>query len=263
MLVLDLDAPGAKDRALVKFFARAHSVDAALEGWRLALWCPHRPAALGRVTRGHDRGDAPEGVVAFGWPGQAAKKAKKGKRAPGKGKDENLALVPVAAVIERPALLEAGQRVVLARRELPAEMFHLLRARLRYEPDLAEQILGWWYGRDDELPTREPPWRPTGSLLVEGGGDLREGARCLVLVEVDDCWFVLSERALLTYAFGIRLDNREPLRFVDQRLETWRVEQAGAIDIEQVRARFGAGAAERAREDAASVEVVVTREQVV
>lgn len=294
MLVMDIEAADLSERTLIKFFARAHSVDAALEGWRLALWCPRRPAALADVSDASAQSDIPAGMVAFGWAEggvkqSKAKKAKKGQKGQkskpskldqGQNKTLHVALVPVAAVLAHPALIEAGQQVVLARRELPAGVFELLRETLGYEPDLETQLPGWWYGFDDELPDREPPWRPTGALVPalasrpggEGEGDcgdgagpadLRDGARCLVMVEVDDCWLVLSERGLRTYAFGQRLADGEGVRFVRKTgtgLEVWRVMAAGVIDVADIGARFGAEAAERARKDAPAVLVTVSRE---
>lgn len=295
MLVMDIEAADPSERTLIKFFARAHSVDAALEGWRLALWCPRRPAALAHVSDVSAQGDIPAGMVAFGWPetdraGDAkARKPKKGKMARGRdgkkkgGDKETMRVVPLATVLAHPALIEAGQQVVLARRELPVAVFRMLRETLGYEPDLETQLPGWWYGLDDELPDREPPWRPTGALLPEapsgpggdgdgdcggdGGGpaDLRDGARCLVMVEVDDCWLVLSERGLRTYAFGQRLADGEGVRFVRSTghgLEVWRAMAAGVIEVAGIEARFGAEAAERARKDAPAVLVTVTREPV-
>jgi hypothetical protein len=84
-----------------------------------------------------------------------------------------------------------------------------------------------------------------------------------VLIEVDDCWFVLSERALLTYAFGSRLTAGEPLRFVRSTkagLERWLAQPAAGISFAEVEARFGPAVARRARRDAAAVLVRMHRE---
>ena len=201
MLVLDIESKDPKDRALMGFFALAHSVDAAIEGWQLALWCPKGPpdALSSHVTGKQAKSDASKGsMAAFGWPRQ--------------GRAKNC-VVPIDDGFDASKLIQPEQQVVLARRELPENIQGVLRRTLSYKPDLEKQILGWWYGLDDELPDQKPPWRPTASLLPEGGGDLQEGKRCLVLIDVNDCWLVLSERALRTYTFGDRLAEGESVRF--------------------------------------------------
>lgn len=251
--MLALEAPDPRDAPLVRFFARAHSVDAALEGWRLALWCPREPELLGRV-----RGRA--GEVAFGWPAGA-----------GRASTVRIATVPGDVLVRTPDLLEPHQRVVLAKRQLPREVFDLLRARLAYEPDVPGQILGWWYDVDDPLPETRPAWRETAALLPMDG-DLRDGVECLVLVDVNDYAFVLSERALRTYTFGARIAENEPLlflRFGSAGREVWRVTPGEPLEVDAVAARFAldrdhpfaadGALTSRVRRDARSVVVRVER----
>jgi len=253
--MLALESPDPRDAPLVRFFARAHSVDAAIEGWRLALWCPKEPAALERM-RGHEGTE-----VVFGWPGS-------GGRAP----TIRVATVPVHVLVRAPELLESGQRVVLAKRQLPDEVFDLLRDRLGYEPDVPGQITGWWYDVDDHLPETPPAWRETAALLP-AEGTLRDGVESLVLVDVNDCAYVLSERALRTYTFGARIAEDEPLLFVRFTVagrEVWRVTPAEPLDANTVAVRFArhrdslfaadGTLASRVRRDARSVVVRVVRD---
>lgn len=223
MPMLALESPDPHDAPLVRFFARAHSVDAALEGWRLAVWCPKEPVALERV-RGHEGAE-----VVFGWPGPG-----------GRAQMIKVAAVPVDVLIRSPELLESGQRVVLAQRQLPHEVFDLLRDQLGYEPDVPGQITGWWYDVDDPLPETRPAWRETAALLPADGG-LRDGVECLVLVDVSDCAYVLSERALRTYTFGARIAENTPLlfvRFIAAGREVWRVTPGEPLDADAVAVRF-------------------------
>jgi len=246
-----LETPDPGDKPLVEFFRHAHSVQAALEGWRLALWCEREPAALDALI---ERGGRP---VMFGWPS--------GPRRP----FVRVAGISVDQLLAHPALIEPGQRVVLARRELPPEVFALLREQLGYEPDVVGQVLGWWYELDEAIPTQRPRWRPTGGLLPEGGR-LEDGVECLVLVEVNDCRYVLSERALSTYTFGATLAEGEELRFVwypDGQRQVWTVRAREPISPREAARRFpavaeeaGANLTPRARADARSVVVRVARD---
>jgi len=250
MLALEYADP--KDASLARFFAYAHSVEAALTGWRLALWCSAEPAGLGML-----RGE--EGPIAFGWPMSRVGSTK-------------VATIPMTTFLMHQDLVEPGQRVVLARRELPASVFSLLRTQLGYAPDVPGQIGGWWYDVDEPLPESQPPWRQTAMLLPPDENGLRDGTECLLLVDVNDCAYVLSVPALRTYTFGERLADGEEqrlVRFIDDQREVWRVTQAQPLRPNEVAMRFKRHGAHlfssessigsRVRQDAASVVVRVER----
>lgn len=252
--MLAIESPDPKDRPLLQFFADTHSVEAALAGYELALWCPAEPP-LGVLRQ-------ESGAVLFGWPSSSKKK------------NAGRAWTSVDAICEHPELLTGSETVVLARRRLSARVFEILRERLGYVPDIPGQIAGWWYDEDDVLPTSPPPWRPTGLLLPPGEGGLHDGDECLVLVEVNDCAYVLSVRALRTYTFGARLDDGQSLRFVrfEAGRQVWRVTPRPPLEPTQIPDRFSSRIANRfvggrdetvaprIRTDAPSVLVRVQRE---
>lgn len=253
MLTLDMATDTPLERELVAFFGEAQSVDAVLDGLKLALWCPKGPPAA--LTAAQRYIEDRQGLAAFGWPrGRSSGRQSRSRL--------GTARVAVAGVLATPALFEPGQRVVLARRELPRAIFAELAARLEYQPDLLGQVLGWWYGLDDELPATRPLFRETGGVFPEGG-TLEDGVSALVLVEVNDCWLVLSERGLLTYRFGLRLVDEHEVKFVRANvdLEIWRARLIDPTPPGEVLSRFGQAAAERARHDAGAVTVRCTRER--
>lgn len=84
----------------------------------------------------------------------------------------------------------------------------------------------------------------------------------LLLVEIDDYWRVLSDRALRVYDVGAGLDDGQPVQFAqwkDRRRLVWNVQLAAPISLKTVRSRFGAEAARRAVPHALSIVVSCTR----
>lgn len=237
MLVMDVRGLSGEDRAYARFWNHLHSIESALEGVKLGLWLRGRPS-LPVVSDMAMNGP----LVALAWPRQ--------------GDDFESEKRPL-----REDMLEAldWQNVVavpLARFELPPEVHQALRQHIGYSPTMDGQVSGWWSEEDDGIPAR----RPSGALLPPKGQKLDSGSECLVLVDVDDWWGVLSSLGLGGYSFGIRLEAGEVVRFVDEQGQRWLVRLIGDVASHELRDRWGDQAAERARPGAPAVRVTVSAE---
>jgi hypothetical protein len=121
-----------------------------------------------------------------------------------------------------------------------------------YAATLPTQVSGWWTDA-----TQQPGSRPSGALLPEGG-ELADERECLVLVDVDDWWGILSPIGLGRYTFGAQLEAGETISFIDETGRRWAVRQVSDADPAEVRARWGAQAAERARAGLPAIRVKVS-----
>jgi len=90
------------------------------------------------------------------------------------------------------------------------------------------------------------------------GGELADERECLVLIDVDDWWGVLSPFGLGTYTFGAQLEAGETISFLDETGRRWAVRRISDADPTEVRARWGADAAERTRMGLPAVRVKVS-----
>lgn len=236
MLFMDTEGLRGAEKQFARFWSRAHAVDSLMDGWQLALWYRQQPAwASSQVRR--NRSDT---IAAIAWPGD--------------GRRRNWKLLSVDVFVQNPAFLVGAVSVVLARKRLPPDVFRLLEERLDYRRELPGQVNGWWYEAVEKVPSTRPDWRHTGALYSPPQG-IGTGRECLVLVEIDDWWGVLSERALYTYTFGSHLADGETVAFLCDHSELGGVELSLARRINHgiVHTDFGVAAAERARDDAKTV----------
>lgn len=231
MLVMDVRGLAGTDRAYARFWNYLHSIDSALSGVKLGLWLKN-PASV--PARSSDGGI----VVELGWA---------------VGDDQ---FETARRVIRPDALSEfdwsAVQAVALARFELPRWVHDLLASRMGYSATLPAQVSGWW---TDAM--QKPGSRPGGALLPEGG-ELANERECLVLVDVDDWWGILSRIGLGRYMFGAQLEAGETIGFLDETGRRWAVRRVSDADPNEVRARWGAPAAERARSGQPAIRVKVS-----
>lgn len=230
MLVMDVRGLSGSDRAYARFWNHLHSIETALAGVKLGLWL-RGPASIPAESPGG------EVVVELGWSISA---------------DQfQYTRAVMGADAFRTFDWSTVQAVALARFELPKWTHDLLTQRTGYAAVVPGQVSGWW--TDQPMPAS----RPDGALLPEGGmlADQRE---CLVLVDVDDWWGVLSGVGLGSYTFGAQLEAGETVSFLDGDGRRWAVRRIEDAEPGEVRARWGAQAAERARAGAPAVRVRVS-----
>jgi hypothetical protein len=231
MLVMDVRGLAGTDRAYARFWNHLHSIESALSGVKLGLWLK---TAVPIPARSSEEGV----VVELGWP---------------VGDDQ----FETARRVLRPDSLSefdwsTVQAVALARFELPRWTHELLANRLGYVATLPNQVSGWWTDAMQRSGSR-----PHGALLPEGG-EIADDRECLVLVDVDDWWGVLSPLGLGTYTFGTQLEAGETVSFLDETGQRWAVRRVPDADPNEVRARWGGYVAERARPGQPAVRVKVS-----
>ena len=236
------EARDPRKRQYAEFWNLVHSLEHT-SNVRLGVWRDKQPVR----TTTPVISSTPHAV--FGWPGRSK---------------PNWAPLPIDALEQNPEILGTGEpnNVVLARRNLPKTLFQALEQRYDYHPDLDGQEEGWWFTDGRSIPRSQPRSRSTIALLPEASGlrshGLQEGVECLVLVEVDDWWAVLSERALRVYEVGAALDDHRPVQLAQWkkgRRTVWDVELAASITAGTVQRRFGRAAARRAIPDVKSIVV--------
>lgn len=228
---MDVRTLNGSERAYARYWNQVHSVESALSGVQLALWLRTAPS----LPR-----ESPKGVtVEFGWPVSV-------------DQIETLRRTLDVAALQTFdwGLVEA---VALARFELPKWVHDILKRKLSYSAELPEQVNGWW---TDEV--ERPTWRPNGALLPPHGELLTDQQDCLVLIDVDDWWGVLSILGLGSYAFGSRLESGETVSFLDERGRRWAVRALDFVDPINVEARWGIHAAQRTRPGVGAVRVRVS-----
>lgn len=232
MLVMDVRGLAGTDRAYARFWNHLHSLETALAGVQLGLWLRAPvPVPAGSSSQ--------SGVlVEFGWATDAER--------------FQHARVTMSADELRGFDWSCVQAVALARFELATWVHDLLAQRLGYSPELPGQVSGWW---TDEA--QRPTYRPSAALLPEGG-TLADQRECLVLVDVDDWWGVLSTLGLGSYEFGIRLEAGETVSFLTEDGRRWAVRNAGDLSLAEIRSRWGTSAADRTRDGAPAVRVRVS-----
>jgi hypothetical protein len=231
MLVMDVRGLSGDDRAYARFWNHLHSIESALAGVKLGLWL-RNGSKIPSVSSN-------DGVlVELGWStGGDGFESTRRRFGP-----EALAAFAWETVLA----------VALARFELPDWVHSLLVERVGYSPTIPGQVSGWWT-EDTQLPG----YRPGGALLPEGDA-LADGCECIVLVDVDDWWGVLSPLALGAYSFGIQLEAGETVAFLDENGRRWAVRRIADADLDEVRARWGGQVAGRARAGLPIVRVSVS-----
>jgi hypothetical protein len=152
--------------------------------------------------------------------------------------------------------------VVLARPELPKPIWDQLNLAGYYRqvPENENQRFGWQEeARDAAEKVRSLRLSSNESLgLLPVPGKRVHEDECLLLVEVNYQWLVLSELGLHGRAGGQKLLRRENIYFVANELEGWAIYELiprRSVDQEGVRTRWGGPAAHRAREGASSLVV--------
>lgn len=243
MLFRRLTTAEAQDphkRQYAEFWNLVHSLEHT-SNVRLGVWRDRQPipAPMPVIS------STPHAV--FGWPGRSK---------------PNWAQLPLNAIKQNPDLLGTGEpdNVVLARRSLPKALLQALEQRFAYHPDLAGQEEGWWYIDRRPVPKAQPASRSSVALLPEQSSSrlrgLQDDVECLILVEVDDWWAVLSERALRVYEVGAALDDKHPVQFAqwkNRHRTIWDIEIATPISVSSIQRRFGKAAAKRAIPDVKSI----------
>jgi hypothetical protein len=231
MLVMDVRGLAGAERAYARFWNYLHSIESALSGVKLGLWVKN---AASIPPRSSDDGV----VVDFGWP---------------VGDDQ----FEAARRVVRPEVLSefdwsAVRAVALARFELPRWAHDILANRMGYAATMPNQVSGWWTDA-----AQKPGARPDGALLPESG-ELADECECLVLVDTDDWWGVLSPLGVGPYTFGGQLEAGETISFFDETGRRWAVRRVSDADPSEVRARWGVHAAERSRAGVPAVRVKVS-----
>jgi hypothetical protein len=247
MLLPELTPQEANDplkKRRVDFWNVVHAMEHRSDV-RLGIW-KSRPPKLPALSF-----PASATLAVFGWPTRSRL---------------GMATVPLALVERNPDLLGTGTSddVVMARRSLPHTMFSELEKRFSHRPRLQDQEDGWWFLDNKPIPSH-PPTRHEGLALLPDPHETnvrRTRMDSLLLVEIDDYWRVLSERALRVYDVGAGLEDGRPVQFAqwkDRRRLVWNVQPAAPISLKTVRSRFGAEAARRAVPHALSIVVSCTR----
>lgn len=249
MLVRRLTSSEVHDpgkRQLVEFWNLVHSLEHTSDV-RLGVWRAGPPKQLLSPVVSSTP------LAVLGWQGRSR---------------PTWVTLPLDAIRRDPSILGTGKPddVVLARRSLPGTVFTALEQRYSYSPRLEGQEEGWWFADEKPVPKTAPSSRSAIALLPEARGawtrGVRAGADCLVLVDIDDLWAVLSERALRVYEIGAALDEHRPVQFAqwDRGHRTlWDVQIAPSIPFSAVHRRFGKEAAQRAIPDVKSIVVHCTR----
>ncbi|MBE7480612.1 MAG: hypothetical protein HS104_11605 [Polyangiaceae bacterium] len=124
------------------------------------------------------------------------------------------------------------------------------------ERELPDQITGYWVRDPSELK-RQPNYEPTGAILLDPHAKPGGKLEALTLMYLEGKWRPLSLAAALTYIHTTALADRQPYYFVyfakDGR-HVYRAEpKLGELAHARVRARFGAEAAARARDDRSTI----------
>jgi hypothetical protein len=239
MLVMDVHGLAGTDRAYARFWNHLHSIESALAGVKLGLWL-RAPESVPAASPGGGVGEGVGGgvIVAFGWPIGA----------------DQFQYTRVAMGVDALHAFDWNtvQAVALARFELPEWTHDLLRKRMDYSATIPGQVSGWWADQPQGLAAR-----PNGALLPEAGmlADQRE---CLVLVDVDDWWGVLSALGLGSYPSGAQLEAGETVSFFDEHGRRWAARRIEDATPGEVRARWGVQAAVRTRAGAPAVRVRVS-----
>ncbi len=225
MLSIDVPRGESTDRSYAHFWNHTHSIETALDGVRLALW-------MDRASVLPEDSDS-ESVIVVEFGNSSVQPFLANRRRLNKQALETLDWKAVICV-------------ALARFELfeqHAWVAQLLMTKMSYSATLPTQVSGWW---TDE--TKRPSYRETGALLPENAR-LADGAQCLVLVDLDDWWGVLSQLGLGTYTFGSRLEAGEVITFLDTEERRWAVQRERDVELSELTRRWGPLAADRARGD--------------
>lgn len=136
---------------------------------------------------------------------------------------------------------------------------------LKVDPELRDQVFGYWFGPGEDIPSR-PIGPPTGAVLPGPGSSFHDAELlCLDLIPVDNYWLVLSELGRYTYDHTSGLLYGEEWRFVPVREVVggeWPVRFLAtyAEPLEpSALAQYGAEVLTRARLDAPAVQLRLRR----
>lgn len=225
----------ARARLVADLFNRVHSVDAFMAGIKLALLLKMPPKDISPDS---------EGPVRLFWI------------EPRKLQNRSLTLQEFVRVAPRLSV----DTVLLARARLGRDAERALRT-LGFWREVPNQITGFWYRSAAQVPPEMPSTLPTGAVLPQLGRSPWTGEDCLDMVQVDYVWYPLSEAGLYSYGHSADLTTGDGAVFVpvDSAATPWPTVFAARlgnrIGAQEVEARYGAHARERAREDYPSVQV--------
>lgn len=234
-----------REKAWVELFNAVHSPGAFLMGVDFAAVLPKRPASLPPEHEG-------QRYAALSWPG---------RRQP--------YLVPIEELMAKQGRLLKGllkgvrpEDVALATPKLPAEIWRFLNERGYFrEIDHQRQQEGWLSESEQDARwylEHQPDFDASAALLPRKGQDGIVGVECLLLVQVNYQWHVLSEVGAHGRAGGSELLRGEKAWFVTSRPRwsgyTVRIERK--VNADEVGFAWGLKARERARGDVPSLVVV-------
>lgn len=240
------EAHDPRKRQFTEFWNLVHSLEHTSEV-RLGVWQDRQPVRSPMPVIS----STPQAV--FGWPGRSK---------------PNWVQLPLDAIERDPNLLGSGapDNVVLARRSLSRTVLTALEKQYSYHPGIDGQEEGWWFLDGKRIPRTAPSSRSAMALLPEHSGSrsrgLHDNTECLLLVDVDDWWAVLSERALRVYETGAAIDDHQPVQFAQWKgaqRTIWDVAIAPSISVSTVQRRFGREAARRAVPNVKSILVRCNR----
>ena len=136
--------------------------------------------------------------------------------------------------------------------------------RIKLNPELPEQVFGYWFGEGERVPSK-PVGAPTGAVLPRPGATLSEASLlCLDLVPVENYWLVLTELGRYTYRHTSGLLQKERWFFVPvpDAVGRWpaRFEASSAPSLPwEELDLYGIEARARARQDAPAVQLRLRR----
>lgn len=151
--------------------------------------------------------------------------------------------------------------------EPPPYSYHVVAtpSPLKVDPELRDQVFGYWFGPDEEIPDR-PIGPPTGAVLPKRRSSFRDDAEllCLDLIPIDNYWIVMSELGRYTYAHtsGMSYDEEWVFVPVPEVAGPWpvrfRAEYAEPL-VHSELTQYGEEARIRARQDAPAVQLRLRR----
>jgi hypothetical protein len=135
----------------------------------------------------------------------------------------------------------------------------------KVDPELRDQVFGYWVGPDEEDIPDRPIGPPTGAVLPLPGSSFRDAELfCLDLIPVENYWLVLSELGRYTYQHttGLLYDEQWFFVPVPEVLGEWPVRFIATYAqslAPSALARYGEEVLTRARQDALAVQLHLRR----
>lgn len=236
------------EQARVQFFNWAHSPEVFLAGVDLAVF-------LHRDPRVPDSKAISGRAAVLAWP------VRPGPRTHGRSFQE--VFVPMENLVSRHLKvlrrIRSPADVILAKPDLPRQVWEEINKVGYFREIPGAEHVGQVYGWPEESLDAARKTRlqhlqhnPTLGLLPRPNARV-DGSDCLLLVEVNYQWQVLSEIGLHGRTGGQQLLRGEPVYLVSHELPGWAIYEIASVrrmKWPEVRAVWGAAVADRARDDA-------------